>query len=314
MDKFFKTHKWLLALLIALMVVGLFAGCTSNTSDNSTGSTIGTTTDPSDPQATTNPTIETTEPTTESTTAPTTEPTTEPTTAQTTKPTTQPPTTTPTTTPTTKPPATDPPKETTPPATNPTEPTSGSSNNRKTLYGYDTTTGRTVPEEIVWDHAGYTDLDKLIAWDGVSPLIFIYSDGTVGTEPREGAQYESKPYILTTYVIYRDASGRAAGETCKHCGKEVEAVTHKPKNRVDYCTHYNFGHYCSYCGKWVDSYKCHDCIDYFNGVFYCSDCGRVSGNDGSNGKCVRWLVGDKHTCPSCKETVLTNTCHTCDEE
>ena len=294
MGRFYKTHKMILILLVA----GMFVSCTSKTNDNCSDSSVRFTTDTFALQATTACTAE-------STTITTIEPIIEPTTTE---------TTTPTIAPTTTPKEKDFSKETTPPATNPTNPTCGSTNNRKTLYGYDTTTGRTVPGEVESGHAGYADLEKLVAWDGVSPLIFIYSDGTVGTEPREGAQYESKPYILTTYVVYRDASGRVAGDICKHCGKEVEAVTHKPNNRVDYCTHYSFNRYCVYCGKWVAGYDCHDCINYFDGIFYCSDCGRISGNDGSNGKCVSWMTDGNHTCPACGATVPGHTCHTCNEE
>ena len=286
MKGYIETHRVAFVLLIVLIVVGMFSGCASVNNENANSS----------PQGTTVPIIVATNPTTESTTNPSTEPTTEP-----------PATILPETTP----PATEPQKETTPPATKPTAPTSSSTNNRKTLYGYDTTTGRTVWGEIVGEHAGYTDLENLVAWDGVSPLIFIYSDGTVGTEPIDGAQYESKPGILSTYVIYRDASGRVSGEICKFCSKEVEAFDHKPKNRVDYCTHYNFSSYCSYCGKWVESYDCHDCIDYFNGVHYCNACGKVSG-DGANGTCLQYLMVDAE-CSHCGEIVPKLTCHTCNE-
>ena len=118
----------------------------------------------------------------------------------------------------------------------------------------------TDPNAKEEEYVGRADTETGISWDGKSPIIYTYTDGTTGTVPKEGATYESVPGIITTYTDYVVGSN-ATGSV--------------------------------------------------NGVFYCENCGRVCGNDGSNGKCVSWMTGGNHTCPACGATVPGHTCHTC---
>ena len=97
------------------------------------------------------------------------------------------------------------------------------------------------------------DPETGISWDGVSPIVYTYADGTTGTEKREGATYEAYPGMITTYVT---------------------------TEKEEYDPH------CDHCGK--------------------------LGGDGTNGTCVRWVLGDVD-CPVCGEHVEAHTCHTCDE-
>ncbi len=112
----------------------------------------------------------------------------------------------------------------------------------------------------VVDAEAKADINTGISWDGKSPIIYTYPDGTTGTELRPGAMYEYQPaFILTIGDI--------------------------PELDMDW---ENYGK-CIYCG-------------------------RTTGEDGADGKCVRWLAGSVHTCSACGETVPTKTCHTCKED
>ena len=173
----------------------------------------------------------------------------------------------------------------------------------KTKFGYDTTTGRTVEEEIVLWHNFAVDPKAGIAWDGVSPLIFIYPDGTVGTELVDGAQYEYAPGSLTTYVIDRDDAGRPIGSTCPDCGRTVGHITQGVN-----CTKSPWQWYCTECGNDIEADTCHTCEDYVDGVFYCIVCRKQMG-DGSNGTCVRYY--QNITCEHCGEIAYASECHTC---
>ena len=328
MKNVIKTHRVCLALIPALMVVGLLAGCTSSDSEN-TNSSIPETAERI---------VETTNPTTDNTTIPSTEPTNE--TMEST-----------TDTPTTAPPITFTDVNETVYATGTVNVRIASNTdseklgrlskgdsvtriaigdngwsrveyNGQTAYIYSQYLSTIKPSRTESSNSnkpstststnssGFADPSTGISWDGVSPIIYTYPDGTTGTTPKEGATYEMLPGVITTYIILRDASGRATGDICQICGKKVSINTQV--NSSSYCKHYGWSSYCDRCGAWVEAYTCHDCIDHFDGVFYCDDCGKICG-DGSNGTCVRWLVGGKHSCTNCGATVSAGVCHTCNE-
>lgn len=139
-----------------------------------------------------------------------------------------------------------------------------------------------------------------ISWDGVSPIIYTYEDGTTGTEKRDGAKYEYLPGRNAVYKAIRDSAGREYGTICQQCGKEVG----------DECTHSSTSYYCVFCGKRIPANTCHECNTNVD-VNYCSKCGKVSG-DGSNGTCERNpLISGDWVHELCGATVLGSSCHTC---
>ena len=328
MEKFIKTHRVVFMLLTTLIVVGLVAGCTSDKGDNINSSAVETTN-----PTTKNPTDPSTEPHTVATTTPTTNPITD--------------------TPTTEPTVTFTDVNETVYATGTVNIRSGPDEdceklgslskgesvkriavgnngwsrveyNGKTAYIYSSYLSTTKPsdttsssgnskasptETTAGNYVGRADPSTGLSWDGVSPIIYTYPDGTTGTEPREGATYEVVPGVTSTYTIPCDAVGREKGSICPQCGKEIQTLS-----SGKYCKQTPNSHYCGQCGSYITAYTCHTCKNYMQGIYYCEDCGRISGNDGSNGKCVNWLTGGNHTCPACGANVPGYTCHTCDEE
>lgn len=158
--------------------------------------------------------------------------------------------------------------------------------------------------------AGRADPETGLSWDGVSPIIYTYPDGTRGTEPIEGATYEALPGVIATYHVYHDEVGRVLDSTCRDCGKTI-----KNDSRGKYCVQFpSEGGFCTSCGQDVEPYTCHTCTNYTDGTSYCVHCRKVEGN-GSEGTCVRWsLGGGDRTCPLCNATVPMHTCHTCGEQ
>ncbi len=153
----------------------------------------------------------------------------------------------------------------------------------------------------------HADTKTGISWDGKSPIIYTYPDGTTGTTPIEGATYESVPGLITTYYILRDLAGRPYDSDCSICGKKVGS------GQNNKCLQVNRNSYCGDCGVYFTAYTCHTCAfekasnDF---TLYCTHCGKISGT-GINGTCLRyWTVGE-HVCINCGTTVPTNTCHTC---
>lgn len=144
------------------------------------------------------------------------------------------------------------------------------------------------------------DPETGISWDGVSPIIYTYEDGTTGTEKRDGAKYEYLPGWNVVYKAVRDSAGREYGTICQQCGKEVG----------NGCSHSSTSYYCVFCGKRIPADTCHECNK--NGdIRYCSKCGKVSG-DGSNGTCERNpLISGDWVHDLCGATVLGASCHTC---
>ena len=222
MKKFTKLSWAYLSLLLVLMLVSLLAGCTSDNSENTSGTT-----------ETANTIVEHTEPTTESTVTPSTE---SPTTATTEA------TTTPTTSPTNSasqtitPPAAKP-IETNPPATEAPKETIGT----------------------VGVYVGPATPSTGLSWDGVSPIIYTYPDGTTGTTPQNGAKYEQVPGVWVTYggpVVESTLPPPVNGVfTCSHCGK----ASGDGANGT--CVRWLVAgdHTCSNCGETVPGGVCHTC-------------------------------------------------------
>ncbi len=69
---------------------------------------------------------------------------------------------------------------------------SGTQTGGVTINGSGTFNGKTFVQAA--------DPETGISWDGVSPIIYTYPDGTTGTEKREGASYEKYPNMFTTIV------------------------------------------------------------------------------------------------------------------
>lgn len=158
-----------------------------------------------------------------------------------------------------------------------------------------------------WErYAGPADPKTGISWDGVSPIIYTYPDGSTGTELRDGAQYEASPGNIVTYEAPRDAVGRVIGTICETCGKAVGTYLTRDTD----CYQTTYSEYCSDCGKWKDAYTCHSCVAV-DGVEYCYQCGKVDG-DGTNGTCyMNPIGGADEICDNCGATVPRGYCHTC---
>lgn len=148
------------------------------------------------------------------------------------------------------------------------------------------------------------DPDTGISWDGVSPIIYTYPDGTTGTEKRDGATYEQVPGLIDTYTIPRDSVEREIGTICPVCQKEIQYLS-----GGKYCSQKKRCEYCIECGIYINAYTCHTCAQNFDYIF-CRQCGK-KGGDGRNGTCGSWL--EDIDCPNCGEHVEAYTCHTCDE-
>ena len=156
------------------------------------------------------------------------------------------------------------------------------------------------------DYVGPADVESGISYDGESPIIYTYADGTTGTEKRDGAKYERLPGMWSTVFLPQDAAGRYHDDICSSCGKKIGDGTENT------CSQSSRSQYCRHCGKSIIPFTCHTCLNgsYKENRFYCEDCGRISGN-GLNNTCLRyWAVGE-HSCVNCGEAVPTNTCHVC---
>lgn len=229
-----------------------FAPTTTIAPDNTTASLTVTTTAPTTTESVT------TELSTEETTEPTTEPAeTEP--VITTLPTTGP---TPTAPPTTNPPLTEPPA-TTPFQTEPGQDNSTGANNSQNgssdADNSDETVATNPTNGNIGNYVGPADPYTGLSWDGVSPIIYTYPDGTTGTEPMVGATYERKPGVIIAYT----GSGLGSIETspptnifyCEHCGKTCG------DGADGTCVRWlvDGEHTCTNCGATVPAHVCHTC-------------------------------------------------------
>lgn len=146
------------------------------------------------------------------------------------------------------------------------------------------------------------DPETGISYDGESPIIYTYPDGTTGTECRDGATYEWLPGMERTVHFPKDSNGRIVGTICEQCGKPVGRG-----GNTSECEQFSKSTYCSDCGQYVYANICHYCPG--GDVYYCDDCGKPGG-DGWGGTCLRFWSGDNE-CYSCGEIVPEDTCHTC---
>lgn len=117
------------------------------------------------------------------------------------------------------------------PTTTSSNDTTSSSETRKVVQRADTETG--------------------ISWDGVSPIIYTYPDGTTGTEPKNGATYE---YLPGMYNTVENIERVEYDGICSHCGKESGDGTHGTCLRF-----WTSGHDCPNCGEHVEVRTCHTC-------------------------------------------------------
>ncbi|MBE6638908.1 MAG: hypothetical protein E7616_05575 [Ruminococcaceae bacterium] len=146
--------------------------------------------------------------------------------------------------------------------------------------------------------------DTGISWDGKSPIIYTYPDGSTGTTPKNGATYEVVPGLIGTYEVVLDSAGRELGSICQSCGRTIGSGSNNT------CLQSPNNTYCAHCGASVSAGKCHTCSSIPNQGLYCEYCGKKSG-DGLNGTCLRYWTGGDHNCPHCGISLPTNTCHTC---
>lgn len=114
------------------------------------------------------------------------------------------------------------------------------------------TTSRPVVKQVA-------DRETGISWDGISPIIYTYPDGTTGTEIRVGATYEALPgrfITVTKYHMPEDPSETTRDlSVCSHCGKKGGDGTNGT------CLRYWTGgdHICEHCGTTIPVKTCHTC-------------------------------------------------------
>lgn len=95
------------------------------------------------------------------------------------------------------------------------------------------------------------DPETGISWDGVSPIIYTYPDGTTGTEKREGATYEQVPGLKTTVLAEYQTD---YDNHCDYCGK----IMGDGSNGT--CSRWLMGDVtCPNCGVLVPGNTCHTC-------------------------------------------------------
>ncbi len=115
-----------------------------------------------------------------------------------------------------------------------------------------TTADVTSPEEYArlvqeaTKHGGvyspYANVGTGISWDGVTPILYTYEDGSTGYELREGAKYEKFPGLIGSVnlsICFCSECGKASGNgtngtcvqwlmgdlNCPNCGVHVEVRT-----------------------------------------------------------------------------------------
>ena len=91
-----------------------------------------------------------------------------------------------------------------------------------------------------------------ISWDGKSPIIYTYPDGTTGTEKRVGATYEVEPGLI--YTIREEKGSAENDHLCSDCGKVIGNGTNGT------CNQWLMGDVnCPNCGEYVKVRTCHTC-------------------------------------------------------
>ena len=97
--------------------------------------------------------------------------------------------------------------------------------------------------------------DTGISWDGKSPIVYTYADGSTGTTPKDGATYEVGPGWIGTYEApATNTTSDAADGICQHCGKKEWDGTNGTCFRP-----WAFDDTCSNCGTLVPVNTCHSC-------------------------------------------------------
>ena len=90
-----------------------------------------------------------------------------------------------------------------------------------------------------------------ISYDGKSPIIYTYEDGSKGTEKKKGAYYEVEPGLIRYYYPPDDVPWDG---TCSHCGK----IAGDGLNGT--CVRWLMGDMtCPNCGVFVKNGECHTC-------------------------------------------------------
>ncbi len=92
-----------------------------------------------------------------------------------------------------------------------------------------------------------------ISWDGVSPIIYTYPDGSTGTEKRDGATYEQVPGMIATVNLDAENYVSDYDGTCPQCGKKGWDGTNGT------CGSWLQDINCPNCGEYVKAYTCHTC-------------------------------------------------------
>ena len=111
-----------------------------------------------------------------------------------------------------------------------------------------TTARRTSSEPAVVQQANpYTG----VSWDGKSPIIYTYPDGTTGTVPKDGATYEAFPGMI---AVYYEPSTVEPSDLCSRCGRPIG------DGKNGSCVRWLMGDVdCPNCGEHVASHTCHTC-------------------------------------------------------
>lgn len=127
-----------------------------------------------------------------------------------------------------------------------TKTTKGTTTTTKKTNGTTGTTKKIVVVQIADPNTG-------ISWDGVSPIIYTYPDGSTGTVPKDGATYEQVPGVTNTYHAPVEVDPTAV-KYCSHCGKV------KGRGQNNTCIRWLMSAVdCPNCGEHVEPYVCHTC-------------------------------------------------------
>lgn len=101
------------------------------------------------------------------------------------------------------------------------------------------------------DYVQMADPNTGISYDGKSPIIYTYEDGSKGTEKKKGASYEVIPGLIRYYYPPDEVPWDG---TCSHCGK----VAGDGLNGT--CVRWLMGDMtCPNCGTFVKNGECHTC-------------------------------------------------------
>ena len=103
-------------------------------------------------------------------------------------------------------------------------------------------------------NSGYVqdaDPNTGISYDGKSPIIYTYEDGSKGTERKKGATYEVSPGLIRYYYPPDEVPWDG---TCSHCGKVAGDGLNGTCVRWLMCDIT-----CPNCGVFVKQGECHTC-------------------------------------------------------